>query len=220
MSEPTFDRDFVFDLLRGVAAYTHSDLIANLAATVSAHPAPDLAIAFNHKQIASKLWLKDSLFETLGGSHPSVMVLGGWYGVLAALLFDDPRYSISSLKSVDRNPACADVARSLNREMVRSGRFEAVTAEIENLEYDGEQTPDLVINTSCEHIADLDAALRPVPQSTHLVLQSNDYRREPDHVACVDTLDEFEAQAKLAKVLFRGALATKNYTRFMLIGTR
>ena len=215
-----FDVDFVFDILRGVAAFTQNRLIANLARTVSMHPRQDLAVAFNHKQIASKTWLRDRLFETLGGAHSSIWILGGWYGVLSALLFDDARFSIGHITSIDLDPDCAPVASSLNAEMSKDSRFVARTAAMESLNYLGDDAPSLVINTSCEHVARLDEALSPLPAGTRVVLQSNNYRREPDHVSCVDSLDEFIAQAKLQTVLFKGELVTRNYTRFMLIGER
>ena len=217
---PGFDTDFVFDLLRGVAALTRNDVVADLARTVAAFPRTDLAIAFNHKQIASKTWLCDCLFDTLGGTYRGIYVLGGWYGVLSALMVHDPRFAIERILSVDMDPDCAEVARALNARAAKEGRFEALTAAMETLAYDGADAPDLVINTSCEHVADLGAALRRMPLGTHLVLQSNNYRREPDHISCVDSLDEFKLQADLGTILFEGELATKNYTRFMLIGRR
>jgi hypothetical protein len=78
---------------------------------------------------------------------------------------------------------------------------------------------DLVINTSCEHIADLPAWLSLLPKGTRVLLQSNDYFSEPTHVNCVASLDEFIDQASLGTIAFAGALPMKKYTRFMLIGT-
>ena len=220
IARDAFDGDFVFDLLRGVAALTHNDIVSDLARTVASFPRPDLSIAFNHKQIASKSWLADCLFDTLGGTFGSLYVLGGWYGVLSALLLNDTRFAIGRITSVDLDPGCAEVATCLNARFAKDGRFEAVTAAMESLVYAGADAPDLVINTSCEHVADLGAALRPMPLGTHLVLQSNNYRREADHVSCVDSIEAFKLQADLGTVLFEGALVTKNYTRFMLIGRR
>lgn len=210
----------IFDLLRGVSALTRSDLVADLAHAVADHPEAALSVAFNHKQIASKTWLRDALFDTLGGTFQSIWVLGGWYGVLAALLHDDPRYAIDRIVSFDIDPACAPVAETLNRRSLAAGRFEARTAAMETLDYAGPDAPDLVICTSCEHIVDLRAALARMPLGTQLVLQSNDYRREPDHVSCVDSVEAFRLQADLGTVLFEDALPTRNYTRFMLIGRR
>ncbi len=215
-----FDIDYVFDLLRGIAVYTESRLIGDMARTVSEFPEAELSVAFNHKQMASKIWLKDKLFETLGGAHRHIWILGGWYGVLSAMLFEDPRFSIQKITSIDLDPACAPVALSLNQKPVAADRFKAITMPMESLVYDCDDAPSLVINTSCEHVNNLALALKPIPAGTKLILQSNNYRRELDHVSCVDSLGEFEQQARLGKKMYHGELKAKNYTRFMLIGEK
>jgi trans-aconitate methyltransferase len=78
---------------------------------------------------------------------------------------------------------------------------------------------DLVINTSCEHIADIRAWLSLLPPGSRVLLQSNNYFSEPTHINCVETLDAFIAQAGLSAIAFSGSLPMKKYTRFMLIGT-
>ena len=57
---------------------------------------------------------------------------------------------------------------------------------------------DLVINTSCEHIADLPAWLSLLPRGTQVLLQSNDYFSEPTHINCVPTLEAFSEQRRSA----------------------
>ncbi len=216
----TFDDDDVFDLLRGVAALTCSPAVEDLAFAIGTAPNRGLANAFNAKQIGSKLWLVDCLASTFGRDVGRVLVVGGWHGVLSSLLLDDERLSIAHATSLDRDPACAATARAVNRRHVMAGRFAAVTGDMYDFGYrqNGEPGYDLVVNTSCEHIADLRAWLAMLPAGTRVVLQSNDYRREPDHIACVDSLAAFEAQAALPVVDFRGERPTKNYRRFMLIG--
>ena len=215
------DPDFVFDLLRGLATYAQSPFMHALARTVARYPWPDLANALNRNQIACKLWLRDALHATLGRDLGRIRILGGWYGVLAAMLFDDPRFDIRAIESVDIDPACAPVAALLNRAQAEAGRFRAVTADMYGLDYAAEVGgPDLVINTSCEHIPDLGAWLALLPKGARVLLQSNDYVREPEHINCVESLEAFAAQARLAELLYAGKLETRNYTRFMLIGRR
>ena len=112
-------------------------------------------------------------------------------------------------------PAVEAVANTLNRSAAQ--RFRAVTADMYALDYGG-GAPDLVVNTSCEHIADVRGWLDLLPAGTRVLLQSNDYFAEPTHVNCVASLEEFQAMAGLADMRFAGALPQKKYTRFMLIG--
>lgn len=214
------DPDFTFDILRGLARYTGSRLISALAEAVIRHPFHNISQALGHRQVRSKTWLRDQLYLTLGGAFGKIWIVGGWYGVLAAILFDDPRFMIGEIVSIDADPDCAPVARTLNNGSATGGRFEAVTSDMHALDYDGADRPDLVVNTSCEHIPDLAAWLALIPAGMLLVLQSNDYFSEPEHINCVKTLEAFERQAGLAEVLYRGEYDTGKYTRFMLIGRR
>lgn len=209
-------REHAFDLTRGIAAYTGSPLIAGLARIIAKHPEADIGNAFNHKQVACKMWARDELFESSGGRFKRIWVLGGWYGVLAAMLLDDPRFDIDAIDSIDIDPSVATVARTLNRPA--GDRFQAVTADMYALNYAAAR-PDLVINTSCEHIADVRGWLDLLPRGTRVLLQSNDYFSEPTHINCVASVEAFEKMAGLKELHFSGALPMKKYTRFMLIGT-
>jgi hypothetical protein len=213
--------NYVFDLLRGVAAYTGSPLVGALAKAVNAHPAAALDIAFNHKQIACKIWARDKLLQHLGGTFDTVWVLGGWYGVMAAILFDDPRYAIGHIQSIDFDKNVLAVAATLNAEALAAGRFSAVPADMYALDYHrAERRPDLVINTSCEHIPDLQGWLALLPEGMPVLLQSNNYATEPSHVNIVRSSRQFAEAAGLSRLVFAGELQLRNYTRFMLIGAR
>lgn len=208
-------REQAFDLVRGIAAYCESPLVRGLARVIADHPGANIANAFNHKQVACKMWARDQLFESCGGDHRRVWLLGGWYGVLAAMLFEDSRFDIDLVESIDVDPSVEAVARTMNR---RSGeRFRAWTGDMYELDYEG-AGPDLVVNTSCEHIADVRGWLDMLSPGTRVLLQSNDYFSEPTHINSVPRLEDFAAQAQLSTVSFAGAMPTKKYTRFMLIG--
>jgi hypothetical protein len=217
--ERGLESDTCYDILRGLALLTGRRIVEDLANCLETAPLGDLAIAFNHKQIGSKLFLRDRLFDTFGGIYDQILIVGGWYGVLAALLFDDARFQPAMITSLDIDPRCADVASRLNRRFATAGRFTALTQDMNRFDYRAFAGPrHLVINTSCEHLADMPAWLALLAPGTRLVLQSNDYRREPDHRSCVDDLPAFESQAGLKDVLYTGVYPTKNYNRFMLIG--
>ena len=94
-------REHAFDLTRGIAAYSGSELVASLARVIAKHPQADVGNAFNHKQVACKMWARDKLFDSYGGRFDRIWVLGGWYGVLAAMLFEDDRFDIAAIDSID-----------------------------------------------------------------------------------------------------------------------
>jgi hypothetical protein len=221
----TDDRDErCTDILSGLATYFDSPFVADIAATASRHRAPDLGHALNPNQMASKRWLADALAAAAGGRFGTITVLGGWFGVLPAILLDDRRLAIARVVSVDIDPRCAEIARSLNATHVRTGRFAAVTADMHGIAYAPpvarSPDPDLVVNTSCEHLADFGGWFARVPAGQLVALQSNDYYAIDEHVNCVPDLAAFRAQAPLAELLYSGEQPRKRYRRFMLIGRK
>jgi len=193
---------------------------------------PGVHHAFSENQFASKTWLADKVHETLGGRFGTVYVLGGWYGVLGAILLNDPRFRIGRVLSFDIDPQCAPVAEHLNAEHVAAGRFRAITADACTLDYrsfdagPGDGGPEngavanLVVNTSCEHMPSAEAWYGRLPAGISQALQSNDYFDCDEHVNCIADLAAFKRQAPMTEVLYEGALQRKRYSRFMLIGRK
>jgi len=227
MALTTATDEFYRDLIEGLAIYTGSALQRDVLATISRYDEPDIGAAFNKNQIASKMWLAESLLGAIGPDLGDVTILGGWFGVLGAVLLHDPRFTIGKVVSIDIDPRCAAIAESVNATHVRAGRFAARTADMLDVDYarpeagrPGAPPDDLVINTSCEHLAAFDRWYERIPPGKRLVLQSNDYFACAQHVNCVPDLAAFQAQAPMREVLYAGERRMRRYVRFMLIGTR
>ena len=184
---------------------------------------PDVHFAFSENQIVSKTWLVDKVYETLGGRFGTVYILGGWYGVLGAILLNDARFKIGRVLSVDIDPGCADFAARLNARHAAEDRFGAITADVCVLDYnreDGTTAVNLAINTSCEHMPSTEAWYGRLPVGILQAFQSNDYFDCPEHVNCIADLEAFKRQVPMAEVLYEGALQRKRYSRFMLVGRK
>jgi hypothetical protein len=208
-------REHAFDLTRGIAVFTGCPLVKGVAKVIAKYPEADIGNAFNHKQVACKMWARDRLFESAGGVFGEIWIVGGWYGVFAGMLLEDARFKIGRIENSDIDPDVGAIAQTLNH--AHHTRFETITADMYKLDYAGRR-PDLVVNTSCEHIPDLGAWLSLMAKGQRVLLQSNDYFSEPTHIACVPSLQAFEQLAALSQVEFAGELPMKKYTRFMLIG--
>ncbi len=207
------------DILKGLAVQFDSPFINDIRETALRFPRPTLGHALNFNQTTCKKWLVETLFKTTGGELGRVCILGGWFGVLGAMLLHDPRFKIKEVCSVDLDPACEDVALCLNRTHVESGKFKFQIADMYEMDFKS-QDFDLIINTSCEHLESIDKWFERIPARTLLTLQSNNYFGIDGHVNCVETLEDFKQQVPLSDVMFEGELTLKNYTRFMLIGRR
>lgn len=172
--------------------------------------------AFWRGQILSKEWLITELtkLKISYSKCPSIDIHGGWVGVLASLLFQSDLY-ISNIRSIDIDPGCEDIARTMNQIEVEAGKFRAVTADMCAIRSDA----DIVINTSFEHISqdEYDLWLSGLSHSSLIVLQSNNYAI-PEHVRIAADLEEFKRQSNLENILYAGELQLPLYKRFMIIG--
>jgi hypothetical protein len=230
---PVDKNELYLTMLDGLSRYLDNPFARDLVRTVSRHPLPGLAHSLNKNQVASKLWLLNALAQVQLGPLGTVVVLGGWYGMLSAMLLDDRRFAPAQVVSVDIDPSCQPVAETLNRRHLEAGRFLALSCDMRRLDYGGisvslpaaaggqlKLRPQLVINTSCEHVEDFPSWYGRIPTGMLLVLQSNDYFGCDEHSNCVADLAAFRAQAPLTEELFAGNLPLKRYRRFMLIGRK
>lgn len=185
-------------------------------------------------QLKSKLWLIEVL-RNLNVDLGCVFLCAGWYATLAVMLFET-ELSIEKIRSFDVDPNVADVAEKFNRKWVQdSWKFKAFTKDIMKVNYVAEEnhcknsegstaticdSPDTVINTSCEHIKYFDLWYDKIPKGLLVVLQTNDLKDVEDHVNCCETLAEFEMKTPMDRTLFQGELDLGNYKRFMRIGIK
>jgi len=167
-------------------------------------------------QVRSKIWLIENLSKYASNKPNRVVIHGGWNGVLASLLFNSD-IPIEHITSVDIDPACEETANTVNKKYEIQGRFTAVTADMQNFEYT--EAPDIVINTSAEHVHDdvLTNWFAKIPTSTTCVIQSNNYFQLPEHINCVNTAQQLENKIAL-KTTYIDSLVMEKYTRFMIIG--
>lgn len=211
-------------------------LLCNLGQTIKKYPEIDFSDALSKGQIESKFWLIEELIKS-ELMLKTVFVLGGWYGILPALMLEPNHLMFSKIRSFDIDPSCADIADTMNRDpwVLNNWFFKASTADMYELDYeqttyttyraDGTtveltDTPTTIINTSCEHLEDFDKWWSLIPENKLCVLQSNNYFDAPDHTNCVDSIDEFLEQTNFTKVLYRGELELEKYTRYMIIGEK
>lgn len=163
-------------------------------------------------QIHSKIWLVKNV-EWFINDQVSVDIFGGWTGVLASLLFQSD-IGVSTIRSIDIDPACEEVAKTINKIEEISGKFRAITADMCSIR----SNSDVVINTVCEHITqdEYDLWLTRLAHNSLIVLQSNNYEID-EHIRPASSLEEFKLQSKI-NVMWSGELELPLYTRYMIIG--
>ena len=187
---------------------------------------------FSRGQLESKLWLVQELQRQkidLG----TVFLCAGWYATLATMLFES-NIKLDKIRSFDIDPTCASIAEVFNKPWVKEDwRFKACTQDILEIKWDGHSypvnrsdssicmlydTPDTIINTSCEHIENFAEWYENIPQGKLVVLQSNNYFEIDEHVNCVNDIYEFKEMATMSELHYMGERDLTKYKRFMLIG--
>jgi hypothetical protein len=181
--------------------------------------------AFMSGQIGSKLWMCEKLEPIMNERikrHAIIWVLGGWYGMTNFLLQTRRRANIAQLVSFDIDPDAKRGALVLNETFDFQGTFRAEIADVNALGYDVESPPDIVINTSTEHIDSMEWYLR-IPKGTLCVFQSNNMPHE-DHVHSCTKPDDLAEQLPLEQTLYLGSKSfhypTWSFNRYMHIGIR
>jgi hypothetical protein len=169
-------------------------------------------------QVHSKIWLIENLKRFAKDKPNRIVIHGGWNGVLAALLFNSD-IPIEKIISVDIDPKCEQTAFTVNKRYEMQGRFISVTDDMAKYEYS--EKPDIVINTSTEHVYDsaIDQWLDNIPQSTLVVAQNNDFFEIKEHINCVKSVTQLKNKVGI-HCCFEGDLAGEKYSRFMIIGKK
>lgn len=167
-------------------------------------------------QTASKLWVIDELSKFLNFNEKSVCVFGGWVGLLCRFFIDLARTKKICNVEIDSSLA-------LVNQYVMAGhqdKFQFIHSDMYEFPYN-EQQFDVYVNTSGEHIESLKEWIEMIPNGKIVCIQSNDYFSHPQHINCVNTVEELEAQALSAinvkNVVYRGTMKLPIYNRFMII---
>ena len=186
-------------------------------------------------QIDSKQWLMNvAKSEQFIKEDDTIFIMAGWYGFLATMILSE--FKCKTIRSFDVDPNCSPIADVLNNKHVANKwKFKSVTADILNLNWDktghckfkvdsGEELyekPDLIINTSCEHIANFGFWLDTVPKGTRVILQGNDFDI-PEHVNRILSDEHFIQLTSLSTVLYNDNLYVPeaDYTRYMIVGIK
>jgi hypothetical protein len=191
--------------------------------------------SFSIGQLQSKEWVVEKMKNVQQANNIDygiIFNLCGWYGILPAMIWvKDIKFSI--IRSFDIDENCKKIADRINRTMLQdSWRFQAVTKDIFDLNFkddcyelysygkdkwfDVKESPNTIINTSCEHTSQ--KWFNNIPKGKLVILQSNDSFAEEGHINAMTSLEEFEDIYTMYKIYYAGSMKFDKYTRFMLIG--
>ncbi len=186
------------------------------------HRYKDFAYSIRKNQWQSKSWLMEMLSVINDKENPVIWVLGSWYGTVIVPLIFEYIKDAKEIHLFDYDEEVFEICHSLhkkwNKKIVR--HCKDINFEINKLKsYDVQ--PDIVINTSCEHMWHMRDMLLPNKDILY-AFQSNNFDLEPAHISIAWDLDEFKYQAGLKNIEYEGSMKFHDhddkYKRWMLIG--
>ena len=182
--------------------------------------------AWSHGQIESKLWLCQEFEHHHAYYLPkNIAIYGGWYGLTAFLLLTRQHIQIQKIRSYDIDPACEPIADKINNAWeLDEWKFKAFTAYCNDIIWseDSEWTPNIIINTSTEHVTK-DDWWTNIPTGMFVVLQGTNMEAD-DHIAGCATFEDFQERFPTQTTFYTGiksfAYPDKSFDRFMIVGKK
>lgn len=186
--------------------------------------------AWSDGQTESKLWLCRSL-EQLALEEKikteTIWIYGSWYGTLAYMLLSRERLTIRRIYCFDIDRKSNKIAEKiLNRWLCRGWDIQIIFQDCQDIWPNNPlystAKPDLIINTSCEHMNGY-TWWKNIPPGIHFALQSTDMPHST-HINSPADLKDFKKQITSAEFFLEAQNEFKypnfEFTRFMLIGKK
>lgn len=219
-----------YSLIRLLKTFTSSRIIEVFDMILkNEHMDPD---CMSRSQIRCKKWLVEEVAKhniDLG----TVFLCAGWYGILAMMIFES-NIQLTKIRNFDIDENCKSIAEKINLPWIMDDwKYKHCVQDIHQINYDTHvynvirgdgsvceltDSPDTIINTSCEHIENFTSWYQSIPNGKFVVLQTNNYTELAEHINCVENVEQFVQQTPMSKRLYQGQLETPKYTRFMTFG--
>jgi hypothetical protein len=200
--------------------------------------------AYSKGQVLSKVWMVETLQKLINPKKvfDNIVIIGGWYGHLTHYLKD--KIFFDNFYNIDPDEQTGYIGKTYFNPHL-SFRYIPSCVPIESVEIDpdagykiplgdfveedGKQkfivsdfeyvNPDLVINTSSEHMTT--EWFENIPNGKMVALQTNNLVDvSPDHINCIKSISELEVKYPMRRVLFQGELDISVGKRYMMIGIK
>lgn len=175
------------------------------------------AASMNRNQYRSKRWLFQEL-QSRKITAQSAMIIGGWYGTYTIPMLV---HTINPKKIffIEKDLKCIEAVKILHQEIYKQGVLQCLNWDaIEQAKEIGEIEVDLIINTACEHMADM-ACIRSKNNRCVYAFQSTD-SRDDGHINICENVDQLYAQSGIIQWLYKDSIQINNKNRHMIIGTK
>lgn len=193
--------------------------------------------AMSRSQMRSKVWLAEELAK-INPSHNNIVLMGGWFGQLRFIL--EKSIAFDKIRNVELDKSACEISDYVfNLYGLENYRIKSVNTNINELtlhkngyEWDVENfrdgtkysekfLPNLIINTSAEHMPEdwfFQIKFKQMESDPIVAIQSNNLFDIPEHINCVHSIEHMKKKFPMREILYEGELQLKGYKRVMLIG--
>lgn len=174
----------------------------------------DLSHALDENHWNGKKWLAEKLYELYDHDAGKILVVGGWYGMMAYQLRQMWPQSQMNIESTDMDPMC----EAYGHKLFHDYDIAFSTLNITNSLIIPQFTA--LVNTSCEHMEqkDLINLIEAKDPDCWVAFQSNNYTELDSHINCHPTAEMFADSLDLEWVAHIETLNLGDFDRFMVIG--
>lgn len=172
--------------------------------------------SLSQQQITSKYLLTNGIIDASSSypAVPNIVIVGGWYGTLLVPMLNHLLPRGRNITLTDKDQRTIELSKLLHKNSIKYDVVDVENNFSEVLKY----KPHIIINTACEHMADLKDVINRDFKNILFALQTTDDSTSPGHINPSADLTEFVAKSGLAKVLYSNSMQVINKKRLTLLG--
>lgn len=176
---------------------------------------PENAYRFSENFWQSQIKSKEWLLKYVTDDDKNIVIFGGWYGIFAQFISE--KYPDAYIVTTDNDPDCRVVFDQIN--INRNIKFRVHDMQdgmcLASLE------PDLVINTSTEHVTQkvYDDWWNSVRTGTKYIVQGNNLDI-PEHIRPANDLAHFLKINRIKNPAYAGMMKCGDFYRYMAVGIK
>ena len=170
-------------------------------------------------QLQCKLWMITEL-KPFVKTNMSYALLAGWYANYSVELLIS-ELGAGFVHNYEFDEDAKNISYIFNKRYKDTEVYKCDVKDVMWDKLDEEQTYDVIINTSCEHMYPMSRfyTLNNFNNFPLYVLQSTDDKQWDDHINCVSSPKELAEQAQISDIRYSGTMKLDNgMNRFMVIG--
>lgn len=174
----------------------------------------DISHCLDKNQLHSKRWLAQELHKQYNHPAGKILVVGGWYGLMAyqlRLMWPEEQMNIISS---DMDPMCAEYGYKI----FKGNNIQYKTLKVNNkIDLSGYTA---IVNTSCEHMEPemIRYLIDNKDKDTWVAFQTNNWYDIESHINCSPSLEYWEDELSLDWVAYKDSIRYECYDRYMIIG--